>query len=289
MRFYRVRVVATLPHPGRGFTQGLLAENGTVWESVGEYGRSALRRYPAGSSVLASGVLASGVHTGGVQAGAGLASAGLVGAGLASAGLAGAEVKLADELFGEGICRAGDGIWQLTWKERIALHWNAATLELRDLIAYNREGWGIATVGDGPFAGDVMTSDGTSELVRRAADTLEPRQIVHVRCRGQRVRWLNDLAWSGGLLWANVAGTECLAGIDLATGEVTDVVDAHAAAERRWHDPQAIMNGIAALDQPGEFLLTGKRWRAIRQVRLVPDRDRGHLARLLADPWRRRA
>ena len=99
---------------------------------------------------------------------------------------------------------------------------------------------------------------------------------------GRRDRGLNDLTWAGGLVWANVAGTACLAGIDLATGEVTDVADARAAAERHWGDEQAIMNGIAALAAPGEFLLTGKRWRSIRHVRLVPDRDRGHRGRLLA-------
>jgi hypothetical protein len=42
-----------------------------------------------------------------------------------------------------------------------------------------------------------------------------------------------------------------------------------------------VMNGIAALDQPGEFLLTGKGWRSIRHVRLIPDRNRGQLERLL--------
>ena len=42
------------------------------------------------------------------------------------------------------------------------------------------------------------------------------------------------------------------------------------------------MNGIAAVAAPGEFLLTGKGWRSIRQARLVPDRDRGQVQRLLA-------
>jgi glutaminyl-peptide cyclotransferase len=128
---------------------------------------------------------------------------------------------------------------------------------------------------------EVITSDGTSELVRRDPVTLAPRTVVHVRCGEQRVRWLNDLAWAGGLVWANVLGTTCLAGIDLDTGAVTDVVDARAAGERHAH-PQLVMNGIAALDQPGEFLLTGKGWRSIRHVRLIPDRDRGQLERLLA-------
>ncbi|MBV9381757.1 MAG: glutaminyl-peptide cyclotransferase, partial [Streptosporangiaceae bacterium] len=51
MRFHRVRVVRRLPHPGRGFTQGLIADGGTVWESTGLYGRSTLRRYRLGASV----------------------------------------------------------------------------------------------------------------------------------------------------------------------------------------------------------------------------------------------
>lgn len=247
-----------MPHPARGFTQGLLADDGLVLESGGQYGMSVLRRYPAGATEPAT------------------------------------EMRLADELFGEGICRAGDGIWQLTWKERVALRWDAATLQLRDMVTYNRDGWGICAVPENGETGaardeqdagvaEVITSDGTSELVRRDPVTLEPRGIVHVRCQGWRVRWLNDLAWSGGLVWANVLGTEVLAGIDLVTGEVTEVADAHRAGERHFH-PQMVMNGIAALPQPGEFLLTGKGFRSIRHVRLVPDRDRGQLDRLLTGP-----
>jgi glutamine cyclotransferase len=108
--------------------------------------------------------------------------------------------------------------------------------------------------------------------------------VVHVRCAGHRIRWLNDLAWSAGLVWANVAGTTYLVGVDLETGEVTDIVDAHAAAERHMRDPQAIMNGIAALPAPNEFMLTGKTWRRVRHVRLVHDRNRGHLTHLLRGP-----
>jgi glutamine cyclotransferase len=252
VRFHRVWVVRRLPHPERGFTQGLIADGSTVWESTGYYGQSALRRYELGANAAA------------------------------------VRAELPAELFGEGICQVGRSIWQLTWRERVALRWDAATLELREKISYNREGWGMCTAGGilddhgKPTPLEVVTSDGTSELVRRDPDTLEPRAVVHVRCRGQRIRGLNDLTWAGGLVWANIAGTGCLAGIYLDNGEVTDAVDARAAAEHHWRDPQAIMNGIAALPQPGEFLLTGKGWRSLRQVRLVPDRDRGHIDRLLA-------
>jgi len=84
-----------------------------------------------------------------------------------------------------------------------------------------------------------------------------------------------------------VAGTHYLAGIDPDSGEVTDAVDARAAAERHPGDPQAIMNGIAVLPGsgapgPGEFLLTGKGWRWIRQVRLKPAREGSARRHLLA-------
>src|ERR1700751_2670531 len=45
VRFHRVRVVRRMPHPGRGFTQGLIADGDTIWESTGGYGESALSRY----------------------------------------------------------------------------------------------------------------------------------------------------------------------------------------------------------------------------------------------------
>ena len=281
MRFFRVKVLRTVPHAGQAFTQGLLAEGDTVWESGGQYGMSVLRRYQFGSADVA------------------------------------AEAWLPPELFAEGICRVGPSIWQLTWRERVALRWDAETLEVTGRVRFNREGWGIcavpvdnrlpvdskqvesAAVDNAPASArtvdnrgitpvspvdiavsEIVTSDGSSELVRRDPDTLEPRAIVPVRCEGARVRWLNDLAWSGGRIWANVLGTTCLAGIDLDTGELTDVVDARAAGERRVH-PQELMNGIAALG-PDEFLLTGTGWRKVRHVRLTPDRDRGQLDRMLA-------
>jgi glutaminyl-peptide cyclotransferase len=269
VRTYGVRVIRRVAHPERGFTQGLLSEGGTVWESVGLYRHSELRRYAFGA----------GTSEGKSGRGSGTPRK--------RGGTVEARAKLAPEFFAEGICRVGDSIWQLTWKELVAFRWDAASLELRDKVHFNREGWGMcAVVALGPSGElttpEVVTSNGTDELVRRDPDTLEPREIVQVRCQGKRAQLLNDLAWAGGLVWANVAGTDCLAGIDLASGEVTDMVDAGAAAERHGRDPQAIMNGIASTTTPLEFLLTGKTWRSIRQVRLVPNRGRGYVERVLS-------
>jgi glutaminyl-peptide cyclotransferase len=241
MRTWRAEVVRRFAHPGRGFTQGLIAgDDATVWESVGLYGGSALCRYRLGADRVEQ------------------------------------RSPVPEGLFAEGICLLGDVIWQLTWRERVALRWDARTGELMDQVPYNREGWGICAAD-----GYVVTSDGSSELVRRDPETLRPQAVIHVRCADYKVQGLNDLAWSAGTIWANVAGTCYLVGVDPESGEVTDAVGARRARERHLGDSQAIMNGIAALPDSGQFLLTGKRWRSIRQVRLRPARDPAARDRLL--------
>jgi glutaminyl-peptide cyclotransferase len=233
-------VLRRLPHPGRGFTQGLIAADGVIWESTGLYGQSTVRRYRLGADQPD------------------------------------AAADLPPDLFGEGICRVGQQLWQLTWRERVALRWDPGSLTLLDQVPYNREGWGICNAG-----AHVITSDGSSELVRRDPQTLAPTGMVVVRCGGQRISGLNDLEWAGGRVWANLAPDPYLAGIDPDSGEVMDFVDARAVRERHPRDPQAIMNGVTALPGTGEFLLTGKGWQSLYHVRLVEERGSKRLERLL--------
>jgi glutamine cyclotransferase len=46
-------------------------------------------------------------------------------------------------------------------------------------------------------------------------------------------------------------------------------LDAKAVMERHWGDPEAVLNGVAAMPGAGEFLLTGKNWRSMYHVRLA--------------------
>ena len=173
-------------------------------------------------------------------------------AGTSSAPPRSISASLPAELFGEGICQVGEDIWQLTWQERVALRWDASTLELRIGC--------LSTARAGASARRAVRRHQRRKqrVVRRDPHTLEPQVVVHVRCQGRRVPGLNDLAWSAGTIWANVAGTHYLVGIDPDSGEVTDIVDARPAAERHLGDPQAIMNGIAALPAPGSSCSPGR-------------------------------
>jgi glutaminyl-peptide cyclotransferase len=228
-------VLNRVPHPTRGFTQGLIVNGSTAWESTGLYGRSTLTRYRLGAFQAEQ------------------------------------SAPLPPHLFGEGICQAGSHLWQLTWRERVALRWDPEGMELLETIPYNREGWGMCQLGD-----HIVTSDGSSELVWRDPEALSPVGLIRVRLAGRRLDGLNDLTWDGVRIWANILSKPYLAAIDPASGQVTDMVDARAARERHYRDPEAVMNGISALPSPGEFLLTGKRWRSLYHVRLAPNR-RGEL------------
>jgi len=236
-------VLGRQPHPGRGFTQGLVVRGTTVWESTGLYGQSGLRRYQLGASEPTK------------------------------------TAALPPELFGEGICHTGSQIWQLTWRERVALRWDPLSLELLETIAYNREGWGICQAGE-----LLVTSDGSSELVWRDPHTLQPLGIIRVRLSGARLEGLNDLDWYADRIWANILAKPYLAAIDPASGEVTDIVDARAARERH-RDRDAVMNGIGVLAAPGEFVLTGKRWRFLYHVRLTESRREVASQRLSRASW----
>ena len=129
---------------------------------------------------------------------------------------------------------------------------------------------------------EVVTSDGTSELVRRDPVTLEPRAGRPRAVRGTPGA-LAERSCLGGRAGVGERRGHHVPGRDRpGTGEV-DRRGGRARGRRAARATRrCIMNGIAALGQPGEFLLTGKGWRAIRHVRLIPDRDRGHLERLLA-------
>jgi glutamine cyclotransferase len=184
----------------------------------------------------------------------------------------GAVLKRADlpaPLFGEGIAVVGPRIWQLTWKDGVAIERDRDTLAELRRVPYRGEGWGLCFDGS-----RLVMSDGTDRLTIRDAATFEESGQVQVRLPGESVSELNELECAGGAVWANVWKTDRILRIDPASGEVTGVVDAsglldrHAsAADRAGAD---VLNGIAAIQGGSEFLITGKLWPNTFRVRFVP-------------------
>jgi glutamine cyclotransferase len=225
----RPEVIAEVPHDPAAFTQGLeLGPDGTLFEGTGIAGRSQLRELdPA---------------TGAVRR----------------------EVPLPGALFGEGITVVGDRIWQLTWRDGVALEWDRARFGLLRQVPLDGEGWGLCH-----DAGRLVRSDGTARLHFHDPATFAETGGVDVTLDGEPVTELNELECVDGQVWANVWRTERIVRIDPADGTVTAVVDAAGLLDEQQRSGADVLNGIAATG-PGEFLLTGKYWPASFRVRFEP-------------------
>ncbi|WP_407690756.1 glutaminyl-peptide cyclotransferase [Saccharothrix syringae] len=220
-------VLGTAPHDPDAFTQGLELADGVLYEGTGLEGRSSIRRVdPA---------------TGEVRR----------------------RVDLPGGLFGEGITVVDDRIWQLTWRDGVAIERDRDTLEEVRRVTYEGEGWGLCRDGD-----RLVMSDGTDELTFRDPRTFAETGTVRVTRDGEPVRRLNELECVGGQVWANVWQTDEVVRVDPADGRVTATVD--LSGLRPAGVPASdVLNGIAAVPGTDEFLVTGKNWPTVFRIRFT--------------------
>ncbi|QMU72182.1 glutaminyl-peptide cyclotransferase [Streptacidiphilus sp. P02-A3a] len=222
-----VRVLAVLPHDRTQFTEGLELRDGVLYESSGLYGRSTLR--------------AVDWRTGAVLA----------------------RAALPNGLFGEGITVVGDRIWQLTWREGIALDRRRSDLAVLGEVRYSGPGWGLCYDGR-----RLVMSDGSARLAFRDPHSFARTGGVRVTAAGRPVTGLNELECAGGSVWANVWRSGDILRIDPATGAVTGVADASGLLSPALRRGTDVLNGIAALPDGAQFLLTGKFWPLMFRVTL---------------------
>jgi glutamine cyclotransferase len=226
----RVEVVATYPHDPDAFTQGLELDGETLYESTGLYGQSSVRRLDPATGEVL------------------------------------AQYDLDDREFGEGLTVVDDALVVLTWKEGTAHLLDAATLEPQGTFPYDTEGWGICDA-----ATQLVMSDGTSTLYLRDRDTFEEIGRIEVTLEGEPVDQLNELECTADGVYANVWRTDTIVRVDPDTGRVTAVIDASGLLpESQRRDPEAVLNGIAQDLGTGAYLLTGKWWPTLFEVRFVP-------------------
>ncbi len=107
---YTYKLIKTYPHDKTAFTQGLVMQDGFLWESTGLEGASSIRK--------------TKLETG--------------------------EVLLRHDLdkkyFGEGLAFHDDQFYQLTWKDETAFVYNK-NLEPTKEIKYDGDGWGLTSNG----------------------------------------------------------------------------------------------------------------------------------------------
>ncbi|MER7959317.1 glutaminyl-peptide cyclotransferase [Streptomyces sp. NPDC096030] len=217
----RARVLEVLRHDPAAFTQGLEMHGGRLLESTGGFGRSAVSAgKPGGAAMM--------------------------------------RTALPDGYFGEGLTVVGRNLWQLTWRNKVAIERSAQTLEEIRRVPYPAEGWGICYQ---PDRHRLVSSDGSAWLTFRDPATLAGTGRVQVTYPGPESRpvsGLNELECAGAHVYANVYGSRTIVRIDSGTGHVSARIDCASLPGTGTY--AGVLNGIAALPQKGQFLITGKNW-----------------------------
>lgn len=163
--------------------------------------------------------------------------------------------------FGEGSVIFEGKIYMLTWTSKVAFIYDAETLESIRTYSYPREGWGLTTDGK-----SLIASDGTSNLYFLDGE-YRLKKSLKVTLNGRPVRYLNELEWIDGKIWANVYTTDMIVIINPSSGVVEGVVDCTGLLPQKLRKPDTdVLNGIAVLD--GRIFLTGKNWPKMYEIEL---------------------
>jgi glutamine cyclotransferase len=224
----RPTVLAELAHDPSAFTEGLVLDGTSLYESTGLAGQSQLRELdPATGSLRRA-------------------------------------AELPPDYFGEGIAVVGDRIWQLTYRNGVAIEWDKASLTRLREVPLTGDGWGLCRDGD-----RLIRSDGTAHLHVHDVGDMHETGSITVILNGIELSGLNGLDCSAGQIWANVFPTNQIVQIDAATGTVQAVADVEGLLEPQYRDNVHVLNGITHTDDT-QFLITGKDWPHLFRVRFDP-------------------
>ena len=233
---YSYRVVHSFPHDPDAYTQGLLYDNGFLYESTGQYGQSSLRKVE-----LETGAVVQ-LH------------------------------QLDDRFFAEGLALFGNRLLQLTWRANKGFAYRLDSFEQLAEFAYPTEGWGLTY--DGELL--VMSDGSATLYFRDPFTFAEVSRVVVVAqgrpvSKLNELEWVAGEVfaniWQTDTIARIDPATGQVAGwIDL-TGLLSD-------ADRRGSNAE-VLNGIA-YDPEGERLfVTGKLWPKLYQLELIPPSPKG--------------
>src|SRR3990170_3080206 len=229
---YTYSVVNVYPHDKNAFTQGLVFDNGVLYESTGLIGNSTLRRVD-----LVTGITLQ---------------------------LCALPNQISNQLFGEGITIFDNKIIQLTWQSHRGFVYDKDSFDLLQEFDYPTEGWGITNDGS-----RLIMSDGTETLYFLNPVTFEKVGHIKVHDNGP-VPELNELEYIKGEVYANIWKEEKIAIINPQTGQIKGWIDLTGIQDFENQDPDNVLNGIAYDAKEDRLFVNGKRWSQLFEIKLIP-------------------
>ena len=186
------RVINTYPHVASSFTQGLVFEQGQLYESTGNFGESHIFKVD-----LKSGRIQKRC------------------------------VSLPKLRWGEGIAILNNRLYQLTYKSHQGYVYDLETFNVVDTFQYPEEGWGLTHDGT-----HLIMSDGSAALTFLDPNTLKPVRTLEVLKDQTPLKDLNELEYIQGRIYANIWLTEHIAIIHPESGQVEATIDLTGLRQR---------------------------------------------------------
>lgn len=226
---YGYRVIHTYPHSRDAFTQGLVYDNGVLYEGTGQETGSTLREEE--------------LETGKVIR----------------------QHDLDDSLFGEGIALYNDRIYQVTWKNKIGFVYNKSDFKLINKIYYATEGWGLTTINDKIvmsdgtnilyfFEPEMFTVVSKIEVYDNEKKVDQLNELEYINGEIWANIWMTDL----------IARIDPLSGKVVAYIDLKDILpksDRNADTD--------VLNGIAYDKKTNRIFVTGKNWPKLFEIKLT--------------------
>lgn len=227
-RLVRAEIIARFPHDPDAFTQGLLVDDGVMYESTGREGHSDVRRVEISSGrVLARQAIDS-------------------------------------RQFGEGLARWRDRLISLTWTDGIAWQWQLPEISPRGSFRYEGEGWGL-TASDRQL---IQSDGSATLTFRNPETFAAERTItVHAGTRRfarlNELEYINGRIWANIWMTPYIAVIDPADGRVTHMVDARDLV-----AEVRVNDGDAVLNGIAYDQAKNRLYVTGKLWPTLYEIRM---------------------
>jgi glutamine cyclotransferase len=228
---YRYRVIRQFPHDEEAWTQGLVYDNGVLYESTGLEGKSTLRIVD----------LKSGIPI--------------------------RRIDLEDQFFAEGIAIFRDQIYQVTWTSQVGFIYNRETLEVIRKFNYPiKQGWGL-TCGENRL----IMSDGSAQLYFLEPEYFTQVDQIEVFDNKGMITNLNELEYIHGKVLANIWYKSIIVIIDPESGKITGRIDLEELIPPSCKgDSNKVLNGIAYNSLNGHIYVTGKYWPVLYELEITP-------------------
>ena len=224
------KVVATYPHDVDAYTQGLVYENGYLYESTGLKGKSTLRKVKIDNGDI--------IHS----------------------------VNLDHEYFGEGLAMIGDRLMQLTWTSHVGFVYDKNTFQKLSEFSIATEGWGLSAINSDTL---VLTS-GSENLYFLEPNGMSPMKTIQVCDNLGVVQRLNETEMVKGRLLANIYQTDQIAEIDYNTGKVLSYIDLTGLLPDNLRTTSTdVLNGIAYDEAGDRLFVTGKNWPKLYIIKII--------------------